>query len=106
MTPHEHEPGGHHHYHPHPQPRYYYGYYGPYFRQVTGTVKDQDLASDVQSALRTDPYVNAELIEVSVQNGTVSLRGQVSGPLEKRAANDDAWDTSGVVDVKSELEIV
>lgn len=96
--------GGHHHYHPHPQTRYYYGYYGPHYRQSTGAVADEDLKSDVESALRTDTYVDIGKIDISVKNGIVTLRGNVGSPLEKRAAGDDAWDTPGVIDVDNQLK--
>lgn len=96
--------GGHHHYHPHPQSRYYYGYYGPYYRQAIDTVTDEDIKSDVESALRTDAYVDAGEIDVSAENGVITLKGNVGSPLEKRAAGDDAWDTPGVVDVDNQLK--
>lgn len=106
MTDH-HEEGveSHHHYHSHPQTRYYYGYYGPYHQQMSGSTNDEELASEVKSALQWDSYVDAGKIDVSVQNGVVTLKGAVSNPREKRAAGDDAWDTLGVVDVHNDLEM-
>ena len=104
MTAH-HEEREHHHYHSHPQTRYYYGYYGPYHRQAAGAVTDQDIKADVQSALQWDSYVDAGKVNVSVENGMVTLSGAVGSPLEKRTAGDDAWDTPGVVDVNNELKL-
>lgn len=100
-----HEGGEHHHYHPHPQPRYYYGFYGPHYKQVSGVVADEDIRSDVKSALRWDSYVDADHVDVSVENGKVRLTGQVDTPLAKRAAGDDAWDTPGVQDVENDMEL-
>jgi len=104
MAVHHEEKGGHHHFHPHPQARYYYGYYGPYYQKSTVSA-DEDIKSDVESALRLDSYVDADRIEVSVQDRAVTLKGHVDNPLEKRAAGDDAWDTAGVVDVNNDLKV-
>lgn len=106
MTEHHERAGEHHHYHPHPQPRYYYGFYGPHYRQAAGTVADEDIKSDVESALRWDSYVSVDKVNVSVENGKVTLAGAIDSPLAKRAAGDDAWDTPGVQDVENDLEIV
>jgi osmotically-inducible protein OsmY len=105
MAEHHEGKGGHHHYHPHPGTRYYYGYYGPYHQQAVGAADDLDIKSDVESALKWDSYVDASRINLDVKNGIVTLRGNVEGPLEKRSAGDDAWDTPGVVDVVNELEL-
>lgn len=105
MGEHHEVKGGHHHYHPHPETRYYYGFYGPHYRQATGTVADEDIKSDVESSLRWDSYVDADHVEVSVENGKVTLAGRVDTPLAKRAAGDDAWDTPGVQDVENDLEL-
>jgi osmotically-inducible protein OsmY len=41
-----------------------------------------------------------------VKKNVVILTGDVSSPLAKRAAGDDAWETPGVVDVSNQLQVV
>jgi osmotically-inducible protein OsmY len=47
---------------------------------------DQEIAEDVRSALRWDALVQDGLIDVSVTDGTVMLRGSVGSAAEKRRA--------------------
>ena len=42
---------------------------------------------------------------VDVKRKVVILTGAVSTSRAKRAAGDDAWDTSGVVDVSNQLQV-
>lgn len=52
---------------------------------------DAEISSDVESRLRWDALVNHGLIEVSVRDAVVSLRGQVASAAERRRAASDAW---------------
>jgi osmotically-inducible protein OsmY len=49
--------------------------------------------------------VDSTQVDVTVHDGVVTLTGTVPSLMEKRAAGDDAWDTSGVVDVHNDLTI-
>jgi len=59
---------------------------------------DTKIAGDVERRLRWDTLVDDSLIEVSVDRGTVVLKGVVGSASEKRRAAYDAWVT-GVQDV-------
>ena len=52
---------------------------------------DAEIAADVRSKLRWDTLVRGGLIDVSVKEGKVSLRGGVGSYVEKRRAFTDAW---------------
>ena len=87
-----------------PDERYYYQWYEP---AVLPPVKptDGDIKSTVVERLRVDPYTRDDDITVDVKRNVVILTGDVSSPLAKRAAGDDAWDTVGVVDVSNQLDV-
>ena len=68
---------------------------------------DADIAADVRAALARDARISdAREIAVSCENRVVRLRGRVETSEERRAAEDDAWFTAGVVNVINELVIV
>jgi len=80
-----------------------YYYYGPYY----GTMQrsDAEIQEDVKAAMRYDSWVDANQVNVDVNDGVVTLTGTVDSWREKRAAGDDAWDTLGVVDVNNDLQV-
>jgi osmotically-inducible protein OsmY len=55
---------------------------------------DPEIEADVKSRLAEDVLVRAELIQVSVDKGKVSLSGIVGSAAEKQRAKIDAWVTS------------
>ena len=80
--------------------RYYYGWYdGTVMPEPT----DAYIKSVVVDRLRNNPHTKDADIQVDVKQRVVVLGGDVSSPLAKRAAGDDAWDTPGVVDVSNQL---
>ena len=83
--------------------RYYYADYGPYYGR--NPRDDGDIERDVRQTMAWDTHIDAGRIHVNVHDGTVTLKGTVSSPVEKRSAGDDAWDTPGVRDVRNELAI-
>ena len=87
---------------PHAGYRPYY-YYGPYY----GTMQrsDEEIREDVKAAMRYDSWVDANKVNVDVNDGVVTLTGLVDSWREKRSAGDDAWDTLGVVDVNNDLQV-
>lgn len=85
-----------------PDWRYYYDWSGD-MPPDTGPT-DGDIKSAVIERLEADPHTEDEDIRVGVEDGVVTLEGEVSSWLAKRAAGDDAWDTEGVVDVNNQLQ--
>lgn len=53
--------------------------------------------------LREDPFTRKEAIRVDVLDSVVTLSGEVSSSLARRAVDDDAWSTPGVSDVNNHL---
>jgi osmotically-inducible protein OsmY len=72
---------------------------------ITASRDDETVAAAVRTALLNDPAVHANEISVSVQNGVVTLTGQVHGQQEADAAVATARRTNGVKDVRSELRV-
>ncbi|HEX5414054.1 MAG TPA: BON domain-containing protein [Chloroflexota bacterium] len=66
---------------------------------------DQEIATDVVTTLRYDKRVDLNGVAVQVAGGVVTLAGAVGTPLERRAAEEDAWYTPGVVAVVDQLEV-
>jgi len=64
---------------------------------------DARIRSDVVTALAADPATEAFEISVAVDDGEVTLSGEVDSWAEKTLAADVARDISGVVDVANEL---
>lgn len=71
----------------------------------TRSVTDQMIAEDIVSALRRDLLVDADEVEVNVENGVVTLSGQVMSQAERKAAEDDASVTTGVLAVRNRLVV-
>ena len=66
---------------------------------------DSEIRPEIEQRLRTDVLVDANFVDVSVNDGRVSLSGYVGSAAEKRRAEWDAWVTGvSAVDV-SQLEI-
>jgi hypothetical protein len=66
---------------------------------------DERIHEDVNERLTDDRYVDASDIEVSVDNGVVTLAGRVGSRAEKRRAEDVAELVSGVTDVSNQLRV-
>ncbi len=65
----------------------------------------EQIAADVAAALTANPRVDDRSVVVNVAEGIVRLSGAVSNEAERRAAEEEAWHTDGVVDVSNELTI-
>lgn len=63
------------------------------------------IREDVNERLTDDGYVDASDIEVSVDDGVVTLTGFVASREEKRRAEDVAESVSGVTDVSNQLRV-
>jgi osmotically-inducible protein OsmY len=77
---------------------------GPRPPEVPGATDDA-IASAVRDALYYDPRISRSDVSVRVARGVVTLRGDPSTLLEKRAAVEDAQHTVGVVRVEDLLRV-
>jgi hypothetical protein len=79
---------------------------GPYHQRLRRRRRpDQELKQEVEEALFLDTWVDAEAIEVEVEDGVVTLRGTLPDHQEVRFAHDDAWDVDGVTGVRCDLRV-
>lgn len=69
------------------------------------TRRDEVLKKDVIDQLFWDDRVDASEINVSVENGTVTLKGTVGTYSAKGAASTDAWAIEGVSSVNNNLTV-
>lgn len=83
-----------------------YGF-GPYYERVLRHRRpDDEVRQEVEETLFYDTWVNAEAITVEVEQGVVTLTGELPDYEEVRLAVDDAWDVEGVVGVRPQLRVV
>lgn len=66
---------------------------------------DSEVFQSVRQRLHQDRYLDAEEITVMVNEGVVTLEGEVSDFMEARYAWDDAWETPGVRGVLNHLVV-
>jgi osmotically-inducible protein OsmY len=72
---------------------------------LTATRTDEDIKTDIVEQLRWDGRVDASDITVEVNDGEVTLGGRVSAYAAHKAAIEDAWEVSGVTDVRVQIAI-
>lgn len=66
---------------------------------------DEQIKSEIETLLREHGQVDARDIQVDVQGGVVNLSGEVSSPVEIRAAVGIAENVLAVLEVKNQLSI-
>ena len=66
---------------------------------------DDEVRESVRENLFQDSFVDPERIEVAVERGVVTLRGDVDDFLQARYAWDDAWESPGVRGVINNLTV-
>jgi osmotically-inducible protein OsmY len=66
---------------------------------------DELIAKDIMGTLERSASVKVEAVNVSVSGGRVALTGDVPSWTAKRAAQDAAWYTPGVIDVDDRLTV-
>ncbi len=71
----------------------------------TQTITDETLAETIIHALDRNIYVDVDDIDVTVENGTVTLTGAVPSQAAKQAAHDIARFTLGVKEVKDRITV-
>jgi len=73
---------------------------------AAGPPTDPDIVQQrIENALRRNAEVEASRIDVSVDGGKVTLRGQVQTWFERSVAEHAAWGAPGVTEVKDELRV-
>ncbi len=73
---------------------------------AAGPPMDPDVVQQrIENALRRNAEVEASRIDVSVDGGKVTLRGQVRTWFERSVAEHAAWGAPGVTEVKDELRV-
>src|ERR671922_226747 len=66
---------------------------------------DREMRAFVLDRLRENPLTRREEIRVRVERGVVTLEGDVSSTVARQGADEDAWVTPGVVDVRNHLRL-
>lgn len=69
------------------------------------TVSDASLTADVKSALAADPSIQQQPVQVTTQDGVVTLSGNVSDSTANLVASRDAARVKGVKEVVDSLSI-
>jgi osmotically-inducible protein OsmY len=64
-----------------------------------------DLAQRIEDALKRQALREAHRVQVTVENGTVTLKGSVHSWQEREAAQGAAWSAPGVRDVVNQLTL-
>jgi len=68
-------------------------------------LSDDDIEHIVRHRMQNDAWLDPDRIEVQVEDGVVTLTGEVDDFLEARYAWDDAWEAEGVRGVVNNLTV-
>lgn len=66
---------------------------------------DEQIRGGVLATMEEDSWIISDQIEVTVEDGVVTLRGEVGDYMEARYAWDDTWETEGVRGVINHLTV-
>jgi len=66
---------------------------------------DEEIRRAVWRYVQDDPWLEARRLHVEVEDGVVTLTGEVDDFLEARYAGDDAWEAAGVRGVVNHLTV-
>ena len=66
---------------------------------------DEDIADDVEIAFALDPATESYEVDVSVDDGIVTLEGTVESWTERKLAEDVAKGVKGVKEVRNEIDV-
>lgn len=75
-------------------------------RAATRDISDAWITASVAASLRFDSTINHDQIDVTTQDGVVTLEGKVNTLMQKKEAAEIARETSGVDRVENRLEVV
>jgi osmotically-inducible protein OsmY len=67
--------------------------------------KDTDVKKAIKKAFKRNAAVDAKGLDVSTDDGTVTINGRVSSWAEHDEALDAAWAAPGVTSVRDEITI-
>lgn len=67
---------------------------------------DEDIRSSIETGIQWNSSLNANAIQVQVNEGEVTLTGKVNAYWRKRLAEDIASATSGVIQIHNQIDIV
>ena len=84
------------------QQRQWEGYQREYGEE---DLSDDDIREIVRQRMQSDAWLDPDRIEVEVEDGVVTLTGEVDDFLEARYAWDDAWESPGVRGVVNHLVV-
>jgi hypothetical protein len=76
-----------------------------YSDAVDDDISDDEVLQSVRTRLHQDRWLDADRINVEVEDGVVTLTGEVGDFMEARYAWDDAWETPGVHGVMNALTV-
>jgi osmotically-inducible protein OsmY len=74
-------------------------------QKIYNDVEDKEIRKAVEEAFLYDPRVDLSRINVYVDNGVVTLQGEVDSLKAKRAAGRDCMNTVGIIDVNNLLSL-
>jgi hypothetical protein len=77
----------------------------PSFDDAGWEMDDEEILDAVRRRLYEDVWVDIDRVDVEVEDGVVTLRGEVDDFMEARYAWDDAWETPGVRGVINHLTV-
>jgi len=66
---------------------------------------DDEIRDAVLANMDEDPWIDPDRIEVDVEDGVVTLTGEVDDFMQARYAWDDAWESAGVRGVVNNLTV-
>ncbi|MBT2562991.1 BON domain-containing protein [Pedobacter sp. ISL-68] len=79
--------------------------FGPLIMEIIMKKKNKKLAEEVRLAITTDSLIGVEKIEISVEDGLVTLKGSVDSYAKKLAAEHVAKSVKGVKNVIQKIEV-
>ena len=79
--------------------------FGPLIMEIIMKTKNKKLAEEVRLAITADSFIAVEKIEISVNDGLVTLKGSVDSYAKKLAAQHAAKFVRGVKKVIQKIEV-
>lgn len=77
----------------------------PHGTDIGQPMEDEEIVQSVRESLYADHWIDPDRIQVDVEDGVVTLRGEVDDYMEARYAWDDAWESTGVRGVVNHLTV-
>jgi osmotically-inducible protein OsmY len=71
----------------------------------TGDIIDETIGREIVDALERNANVDVDMVDVKVENGTVTLAGMVPNWRARRSAYEAALFTRGVINIRDNLVV-